>query len=276
MFDIGGRKDWWNMPPLVDGLVRAGVPRISSKYNVNEILEQGGVALSKIQSVVWSRWYYDHIGDIQQFPKPTEVVVGPGFKKTFVPRYPVNKDTPISNTDFEGRNLREIEFDGSLMIGGFPACDLFGDGSFYMLDVPGHAIGHMPGFVRTTPETFVFLGGDVCHFGGSHRPTKFNPMPATIPPGTPLDGPFKAPCPCSVFTACHPDQANARTSTYYKVSKSKGSWYIHPEVAQKSVNQMSEFHADENVFIYLAHDPALITICDWFPNGTIHDWKEKG
>jgi hypothetical protein len=142
--------------------------------------------------------------------------------------------------------------------------------------VPGHAIGHMSGLIRTTPETFVFLGGDVCHFGGSHRPTAFNLMPAMIPSGTPPDGPFRAPCACSIFTACHPDQANARTSTYYKVSENKGSWYIYPEVAQESIYRMTEFDADENDFVCTAHDPALIPICDWFPNGTLNDWKKKG
>lgn len=42
-----------------------------------------------------------------------------------------------------GRNLREIDFEGagSLRIGKFPAVDFFGDGSFYLLDSPGHAIG---------------------------------------------------------------------------------------------------------------------------------------
>jgi metal-dependent hydrolase (beta-lactamase superfamily II) len=76
------------MTPLIEGLVRGGVPGINSKYNVNEILEQGGVDLKKISSCIWSHWHIDHIGDVQQFPKSTEVVVGPGFKKIISSRIP--------------------------------------------------------------------------------------------------------------------------------------------------------------------------------------------
>lgn len=36
-----------------------------------------------------------------------------------------------------GRNVREIEFDANNKIGQYPSYDLFGDGSFYILDVPG-------------------------------------------------------------------------------------------------------------------------------------------
>lgn len=39
---------------------------------------------------------------------------------------------------------------------------LFGDGSFYLLEAPGHATGHMCGLARTTadPPLFVFMGAD--------------------------------------------------------------------------------------------------------------------
>jgi hypothetical protein len=40
------------------------------------------------------------------------------------------------------RKLVPLAFDSALEIGGFKAHDYFGDGSFYMLDVPG---------VRTAP-----------------------------------------------------------------------------------------------------------------------------
>ena len=35
------------------------------------------------------------------------------------------------------RNVREITFDKNKKIGRYPYHDLFGDGSFYLLDVPG-------------------------------------------------------------------------------------------------------------------------------------------
>lgn len=121
------------------------------------------------------------------------------------------------------------------------------------------------------------MGGDVCHFGGSYRPTQYAPLPATIPSGVTLDPDrFSHPCPCSTFTACHRDPPNARTSPFYKVTQAPGAWYIDSPVAQQSVDRLEEFDADENVFVCVAHDGGLISVCDWFPNGTLNDWKAKG
>jgi len=63
--------------------------------------------------------------------------------------------------------MQEIEFKSDFKIGKFNAFDYFGDGSFYLLDVPGHAIGHICGLVRTTPGSFLLLGADSCHFAGT-------------------------------------------------------------------------------------------------------------
>lgn len=120
------------------------------------------------------------------------------------------------------------------------------------------------------------MGGDVCHFGGSYRPTEYVPLPATIPSEVPLDSRFSNPCPCSVFTACHRDPEDARTTPFYHVTQVPGGWYVDPVVAQKSVDRLEEFDADENVFVCVAHDGGLVPVCDWFPNGTLNDWKVKG
>ena len=121
------------------------------------------------------------------------------------------------------------------------------------------------------------MGGDVCHFGGSFRPTPYAPLPATIPSGTPLDSHrFRVPCPCSIFTACHRDQENARTKPFYQVTQEPGGWYVDSPVAQRSVDRLEEFDADENVFVCVAHDGGLLDICDWFPKGNINNWKENG
>lgn len=170
-----------------------------------------------------------------------------------------------------------MTFDLSRKIGQYSSFDLFGDGSFYILDVPGHAIGHIAGLARTTPDTFVFMGGDVCHFGGSFRPTDYVPMPAEIPADVPLDkSRFRLPCPCSIFAQSHYDPQNMRTSAFYKVTQELGGWYADPPVAQKSVDRLEEFDADENVFVCVAHDGGLFDVVNWFPNGNLNEWKAKG
>lgn len=134
----------------------------------------------------------------------------------------------------------------------------------------------MCALARTTPESFIFMGGDICHFGGCFRPTVDVPLPLTIPAETFLDRPFPSPCPCSIFTACHPHPESARTQPFYDISQSKDGWFADPPVAQQSVNALAEFDADENVLVCIAHDPGLKEVCDFFPTASMNDWKAKG
>lgn len=91
--------------------------------------------------------------------------------------------------------MREVSFrEKDLRIGGFDALDYFGDGSFYLLDSPGHTIGHINALARVTTgevdgeeDTFVLMGGDTCHFTGQLRPTAHRPLPEKISP-SPLPG----------------------------------------------------------------------------------------
>lgn len=116
-----------------------------------------------------------------------------------------------------GRYIRQMNFEkdgGALMIGRYRALDYFEDGSFYLLDAPGHDVGHMCALVRTTPSTFMFLGGDACHHAAEFRPTEYLPLPNHIPS-------FKhptnnIPCPCSFFEQIHPKKS--RTKPYYTIA----------------------------------------------------------
>ena len=101
LFDIGCRKDWWNFAPTVRDLIVKAIPGLNVPKNVNEILEEGGVDLSKISSIVWSHWHWDHTGDPSLFPKSADLIVGPGFKENLMPGYPAKKDSPMLETDFE-------------------------------------------------------------------------------------------------------------------------------------------------------------------------------
>ncbi|KAH8690500.1 beta-lactamase-like protein [Talaromyces proteolyticus] len=296
LFDNGSRKDWWNLPPhVLHGITSKGVLGLDVKYDVYDILQQHQgqeqiVNGDGVDAVVWSHFHYDHTGNIQRFPQSTSIIVGPGFKKEFLPGYPVRQDSPFHQSDFEGgRHLVEISFadDSTLKIGKYAAYDYFGDGSFYLLNTPGHTVGHISGLVRTTPDTFVFLGGDISHFPGMYRPTKYVPMPLTLPIETKLDTPrLPVPCPCTLFTACHPkrkasdnnsgDDEESRTSTFYEPSQESWSWYDDPAEALRSVEALKEFDADENVFVAIAHDSALREVVDVFPNGKMNDWKAKG
>ena len=42
------------------------------------------------------------------------------------------------------------------------------------------------------------------------------------------------------------------------------------------MNALMEFDADENVMVCIAHDGGLLEVLDWYPDGNINQWKEKG
>lgn len=128
-----------------------------------------------------------------------------------MPGYPTKQDSTMLEADFKDRNVIEPPFSDKYKVGGYQAHDYFGDGSLVILNVPGHTTGHISALVRTSPDTYALLGGDVCHFTGVIRPSSYIPMPDPIPSTTALNKRFPSPCPCSVFTECHPDQKNSRT-----------------------------------------------------------------
>lgn len=49
-------------------------------------------------------------------------------------------------------------------LGNLPlALDLFGDGSLYIVDAPGHLPGHLNLLARVSHDKWVYLAGDACH-----------------------------------------------------------------------------------------------------------------
>ena len=101
LFDLGARKDWWNLSPFTVASIKDEIPGLNVKRDMSEILEEGGVDISRINGIVWSHWHWDHSGNPSLFPKSAEVIVGPGFKKAFLPAYPAGKDSPFLESDFE-------------------------------------------------------------------------------------------------------------------------------------------------------------------------------
>ncbi|KAJ5208581.1 beta-lactamase-like protein [Penicillium cf. viridicatum] len=279
LYDLGARKDFWNGTPISKSMIGKHVFSLEVEKGVQDVLRENGVDLNCIDAIVWSHWHWDHIGDASKFPDSVDLVVGPGFKENFLPGWPENPDSPLLTKDLAGHKIYEPDF--PLKIGGFRAHDYFGDGSFYILDVPGHAIGHVCGLARTTPTTFVFLGGDCCHFAGAFRPSPSYPIPEYLR-GAGLDISFPRPCPCSLLTGIHPIAKSAeaaRSQPFYEVSRAAGSAYTFGDDAQESINRLQPFDSDPNVFILLAHDSVLFDVLPLFndhPDLDINDWQQKG
>ncbi|KAL6245331.1 hypothetical protein RBB50_008106 [Rhinocladiella similis] len=281
LFDLGLRKDWQSHPPAVQSLISGPGWAFDVPKNVDEVLQENGVDVKggAIEAVIWSHWHFDHTGDVSQFPASTTLITGPGVRDSFFPLYPENENSPLLSSDFANREHKELDFDGKsrLKIGGLRAIDYFGDGSFYLLDAPGHAIGHTCGLARVTStkegdteDTFIYMGGDTAHHGGEFRPTEYLPLPAEISP-SPYVYKFASICPGHLFEAIHPRKKGV--DPYYDLSTHVA--HNHEE-AIHSNERMQVFDATDNVLVIIAHDMTILDPAsglEWFPHGTVKNWK---
>ncbi|KAI8658156.1 Zn(2)-C6 fungal-type domain-containing protein [Fusarium keratoplasticum] len=277
LFDLGCRKDFWNLPEPISKTIDERVPGIRVDDSLADILQQGGINLEQIEAAIISHHHYDHMGDPSTFPKTMDLIVGPGFRKHFLPGYPKNPNSPVHESAFQGRTVREVDFDGHSKVAGYEAIDYFGDGSLFLLNTPGHAVGHLSALVRTTRDTFVFLGGDICHFGGAFRPNEHTRMPAqlkreevALPPSAPEL------VSCAQYLSCHPNPDRASSTPYYQPCSRADSWYVDPPEAHKSVNALMSLDTDDKVLVLIAHDPSIVVALPLFPNGNLNHWHQAG
>ncbi|OIW29035.1 hypothetical protein CONLIGDRAFT_715454 [Coniochaeta ligniaria NRRL 30616] len=151
---------------------------------------------TEINLILLSHVHWDHVGTPSDFPSAT-FLVGSGtlslLRHGAGPLYPAdtfNSDEipasrtvefpPVSRPDgvYASSEPRHTPSPASARenlppaaggwgwqsLAGFPnALDLFGDGSVWVADAPGHLYGHVNLLCRTGPGRWVYLGGDCCH-----------------------------------------------------------------------------------------------------------------
>ncbi|KAJ6021726.1 Metallo-hydrolase/oxidoreductase [Penicillium herquei] len=274
VFDLGVRIDWEEaLPPKTVQFVKATTTVEGCEKDVVSMLDEDTSGLnirsSDIEAVIWSHNHFDHTGDPSRFPSHTELVVGPGVKGISWPGYPSIPDASILDSDAAGRSLREIDFEASdLKIGLFDSFDFFGDGSFYLLDAPGHAPGHMCGLARTTsdPPTFVFMGADSCHHAGVLRPSQYLhlPRPASM-------GQIRSYGGCRGDLLMQLASWKSADEPFFQVAR--GHLFSDHDAAMITVSKIQELDADVagNIFVILTHDDSLGDHLPLFPR-RINDW----
>jgi len=219
VFDLGVRKDVSTASKTWQDTLASGTMQAEYGSEVSETLVEHGIDLEHLNAVIWSHPHIDHVGNPSTFPPTTALVVGAGTQATFRPGYPLNPEAMLPESDFLGRDVIEIAFaDDAPIVAGLKGYDYFGDGSFYLLEAPGHCVGHMLGLARTTPSpsaSWILMAGDAAHHPAMLRPSPHVPLPAGLEPLVPAalracahDAPFLAPPDRAV--AIHDDWDKAR------------------------------------------------------------------
>lgn len=275
LFDLGCRKDFWNLPAPIARTIDKKVLGIRVDKNLRDILSEGGTDMEQLEAAIASHHHYDHIGNPAEFPPTMALVVGPGFSASFLPGYPTAEASPVFEDAFSGREVRKLTFEGGLIVAGYRAEDYFGDRSLYVLDTPGHAVGHLSALVRTTSDTFVFLGTDVCHFGRSFRPTPHVPMPSDLSSEDLCreETPSRT-YSSSVFTDLHPRPEVGRVCPFYEPCSHADSWYVNPRLARESIERVKALDVCESVLVLITHDPAVMKVLPLYPGRELNGWYE--
>ncbi|PUU75723.1 beta-lactamase-like protein, partial [Tuber borchii] len=128
-------------------------------------LARNGVAPESIDYLFCSHAHFDHASDPEKFPN-TKIVYDAETQAHVQPAYPINPESRFLESPFpEGRTLELTKGDFKPIEGFAPwdaACDFFGDGSFLLIDAPGHMPGHTIALARVEGGYLLF-GGDSCH-----------------------------------------------------------------------------------------------------------------
>ncbi|KAJ7717789.1 hypothetical protein B0H16DRAFT_1897812 [Mycena metata] len=301
LFDLGVRKDLENTALAVAADVRAGLIVMPVARDFVEQLGDHGVEAESISAAIW-RWvpslffvrarelifadshaHFDHIGDVSKFPASTDLVFGDGTPCETRPSHPHAR---LMESDLAGRKLVPIVFDeSSLQIGGFKAHDYFGDGSLYLLDVPGHLSGHICALTRVTPTSFLFLGGDAAHHVGMLRPTaalhRAFPVPPALLASTKHSVALTAIAPAA-SASIDTDTANANAKPFDLAARTTPlldlaeEGYEDAPTARASIALISAFDANPDVLVVLAHDASLLDIVGPAFPAKLDGWKERG
>lgn len=231
------RQDANVIPEVIRGLSHITEPHVPE--DATDILSRGPVEPSDISAIIFSHVHFDHIGDCNKFPD-AQIIAGPGSREANGPGWPVNPKSPFASAPVQHAKYYELSFDKENLapLGPFQrAYDFFGDGSFWLIDTPGHMPGHLGGLALTGPDEWVFMGGDCCH----HRSLLVGSRPMSV-----TVGPAGQKC-----------------------------FHKDPEVAEETIRNIRKLEKMGKVFVALAHDSFLVGTMPEYPS-SLNGWPESG
>jgi glyoxylase-like metal-dependent hydrolase (beta-lactamase superfamily II) len=165
MFDLGLRRAKERYPDHLQRHIDGRAPH-RLPPGVAAQLKAGGLSPADVDLVMLSHVHYDHHGDPEDFLN-AKFVIGYGamdvLKKGLGGIAPHQHFEPDTLPDDRSSELSDPRGSDWKPLGPFPAAlDLFGDGSVFVIDMPGHLPGHLNLLCRTK-DRWLCLCGDSFH-----------------------------------------------------------------------------------------------------------------
>jgi glyoxylase-like metal-dependent hydrolase (beta-lactamase superfamily II) len=210
-----------------------------------DLLSEGPVKPEQIDIVVLSHMHFDHSGDVGRFPG-AQIVVGPGTRDCIKPGYPSFDGSPFDGLVLTHPGFVELEtsqykaFGDGVVPTDFPfesGVDLFGDGSVFILDAPGHMPGHQMALAKTGKDEWVAMGGDCCH----HRNLLEDPT---------------------------------RQISVDVGPNGQPGFHKDPVSAKDTIRKTQALHSSPEVFVALAHDAQVDGIIPIYPQ-RLNGWRKS-
>ncbi|WP_407360504.1 MBL fold metallo-hydrolase [Microbacterium sp. LBN7] len=160
LFDTGYAPGAWDTGWRGAAYRRLLPPQVAPDDDIARQLADDGVDPASVTHVVLSHLHPDHIGGIRRFPGATFVITAGHRRSLAAPRLRAGILTGLLPDWFDDATrivLHDADFPvrhvGGIALRG---ADLFGDGSYLVVDLPGHADGHIGALV----DGRVLLAGD--------------------------------------------------------------------------------------------------------------------